>query len=245
MDGVTNSEGVQGASGTKSNILLVSIVGVVVGMLIGAGAVAYFFRGSIFLSIPGVEGSSALSYPDGKVPGLSSRTNIVLPKKMVSEEYYLLINKIISDLQRVGASNNETILPLISTVKQRSAAGNFNGIIDFIIQARDEISNNSDLLATISRDIASLTKINETSTLDADLRNQTVPFLVSADAFVRAFADYFSVLNETLSGSLPTQDLLNTLSGKVTSVQNAGSSLQSELTTLLKLIDQKNKASMP
>ena len=224
MDGVTNGENVQGASGTKSNILLVSIVGVVVGMLIGAGAVAY---------------------PDGKVPGLSSRTNIVLPKKMVREEYYLLINKIISDLQRVGASNNETILPLISTIKQRSAAGNFNGIIDLIIQAKSAIQKNTDLLAATSADIAALTKVNDASTSDADLRNQTVPFLVSADAFVRAFADYFSVLTETLSGSLPTQDLLNTLAEKVASVQNAGSSLQSELTTLLKLIDQKNKASMP
>src|SRR3989344_5881608 len=130
MDGVTNSEDIQGASGTKSNLVLVSIVGVVAGMLIGVGAMFYFFRGSIFLNVPEVGSANQLSYPpDQQAPTLSQGANIILPKKLVSKDYYLLINKIVNELWQTGADNNGTILPLMSTIKQRSAAQNFNGIL--------------------------------------------------------------------------------------------------------------------
>lgn len=231
---------------SKNNVLIAAIAGIIIGALLGVGAMFYFFRGSIFLNIPQVGNASQLSYPpDQKAPTLNQGANIILPKKLVSENYYLLINKIVNELWRAGANNNDTILPLISTIKQRSAAQNFNGIFDLIVQARSEIRKNIDLLTAMGADIAALQKENDANTGDTGLRSQTDSFLISADTFVRAFSDYYSTLNETLSGSIPTQNLLNTLADKITTLQSNGSSLQSELDSLLKLIDQKNKAGIP
>lgn len=245
METATNAGDID-ARDSKNKLLLAAIVGVVAGALLGVGTMFYFFRGSIFLNVPEVGNATILSYPqDQKAPTLSQGTNIVLPKKLVSKDYYLLINKIINELGEVGANNNNTVLPLMNTIKQRSAEQNFNGILDIIVQAKGEIKTNIDLLGATNADIAALQKENNASTSDTDLRSQTVSFLASADTFVRAFSDYYSTLNETLSGSVPTQSLLNTLADKITALQDSGSSLQSELNSLLKLIDQKNKASMP
>lgn len=243
MDTVPSVEDTTNTRGIKSKTVFVPIAGVVVGVLIGAGIVAYLFRNAVFFTVP--TNTSALSYPDQKVPDLNQKTNILLPKKLVGEDYYLLINKIADELKQVGINNNTTILPLMNTIKQKSAARDFNSFFDLIVQAKGEIKKNNDLLATTREDIAAFKKVNDETISDEEIHNQTTILLTSSDTFVQAFTDYFALLNETLSGSIPTQNLLDKLTEQIISLGSAGSSVQSELNALLILIQQKNKIQTP
>jgi len=189
--------------------------------------------------------TKGLSYPnpaDQKVPDINLKSNILLPKKIVGEDYYLLINKIVDDLRVVGNNNVSTLIPLLDSIKQKSAARDFNGFFDLVTQAKNEITKNIALLETTRGDIANLKKINDSTVKDADVRNQTNVLLASSDAFVQEFLTYFALVNETLSGSFPTQSLLDKLTAQVTTLGNAGTSVQSELNTLLTIIKQKNDA---
>lgn len=235
-------------SSPKRKTVLLSILGVLIGALIGAGIVAYLFRDSVFFSAPATVPLSTLSYPDPnaqKVPDINLKSNILLPKKLVGEEYYLLINKIVDELKQVGTNNISTLIPLMDDIKQKSVSQDFVGLFDLVFQAKSEIKKNTALLMTTREDIVAMKKINDASVSDADIRTQTNVLLASGDAFVQSFLEYFSVMNETLSGSIPTQSLLDKLSRQVASLGEAGSSVQTELNTLLTIIKQKNEAIAP
>ncbi|MDO8231689.1 MAG: hypothetical protein Q7T37_00600 [bacterium] len=232
-------------TGNRGKTVLYSIIGVAVGTLIGAGIVFYFFQDAVFFTTPAMSDTKGLSYPnpaDQKVPDINLKSNILLPKKIVGEDYYLLINKIVDDLRVVGNNNVSTLIPLLDSIKQKSAARDFNGFFDLVTQAKNEITKNIALLETTRGDIANLKKINDSTVKDADVRNQTNVLLASSDAFVQEFLTYFALVNETLSGSFPTQSLLDKLTAQVTTLGNAGTSVQSELNTLLTIIKQKNDA---
>lgn len=243
MDAQNDSENPVG----KNIHVIAIVVSVLFGIGIGAGVVFYKFRNSVSLSIPQVQTTGALSYPAGqqKLPSVRQRADIIVPKKLVTQDYYLLINKVVNELQQVQMDHNEKILPLMNEIKQKSGSQDFNGLFDLIIQARSEIKGSSALLATTIADIASLKTANDAGTTDEDLHNETGSFLASANTFSAAFSAYLSTLNDTLSGSVPTQSLLDTLAGRIVALQKAGADLQSQLTTLLALIDQKDKAALP
>ena len=245
MDPTFDIEDPMNTRGTKSNVVVISIIGVAVGMLIGAGIMMYISRDAVFFTAPSTENVGVLSYPDQKAPDVIQKTNILLPKKLVSKDYHLLINKILNELNQVETNNNATLLPLMNSIKQKSAAGDFNGFFDIVIKAKSEIKKNNDLLATASADIAALRKVNGESIKDQDIYAQTASFLTSGDALVQTFTDYFSILNETLSGSIPTQSLLDKLNEKITSLRDAGASFQSEFDALLALMQQKMNAGTP
>lgn len=236
---------VENVSSTRGKTILILIIGVVVGLFISAGVAFFFFKDAIFFMTPSTENIGTLSYPDPsgqKVPDLDLKSNILLPKKLVGEDYYLLINKIADGLKQVGTNNVSTLVPLMDAIKQKSAARDFNGFFDLITQAKGEIKKNSDLLAVTRQDIAAMKKVTAETIKDVDIRKQTDVLLVSSDIFVQAFTDYFAILNDVLSGSVPTQSLLDKLSAQVTSLGKAGTSVQAELNALLTLIGQKNKA---
>lgn len=245
MNAVENAPSTQG---TRGGMILTLIVGVVIGLLISAGAVFFFFKDAIFFMTPSMANTGSLSYPnpsDQKVPDLNLKTNILLPKKLVGEDYYLLINKIADGLTQVGTNNVSTLVPLMEAIKQKSVARDFNGFFDLIAQAKNEIKKDSDLLMVTRQDISAMRKINDTTIKDTDIRNQTNVLLNASDVFVQTFTNYFVILNETLSGSVPTQSLLNKLSAQVTSLGKDSSSVQLELNALLTLMGQKNKETTP
>ena len=244
MDIVPNGH-MASAGSTKGKIVLVSIVGVVAGALIGAGITAFLFRDALFFNIPTMTNVDAPSYPDQKTPDSKTSILISIPEKLVGEDYNLLINKIVNGLNQVRISNNTTLLTLFDTIKQKNSARDFNGIFDLVIQARGEIKKNNDLLAAAREDIVAMKKVNNEGIKDADIRRQTVIFLTSGDTFVQAFTDYFATLNETLSGSIPTQSLLNKLTEQITSLDSDSSSFKSELSALLAVIQQKDKTRTP
>ncbi|MEK7094160.1 MAG: hypothetical protein AAB903_02350, partial [Patescibacteria group bacterium] len=127
MDPTFDIEDPMNTRGTKSNVVVISIIGVAVGMLIGAGIMMYISRDAVFFTAPSTENVGVLSYPDQKAPDVIQKTNILLPKKLVSKDYHLLINKILNELNQVETNNNATLLPLMNSIKQKSAAGDFNG----------------------------------------------------------------------------------------------------------------------
>ena len=245
MNAVENAPSTQG---TRGRTVLILSVGVVIGLLISAGAVFFFFKDAIFFMTPSMVNTGSLSYPNPsnqKVPDLNLKTNILLPKKLVGEDYYLLINKIADELTQIGTNNVSTLVPLMDAIKQKSIARDFNGFFDLVAQAKNEIRKDSDLLVVTRQDIAAMKKVNDTTVKDADIRNQTNVLLNASDVFVQAFTNYFAILDETLSGSVPTQSLLDKLSAQVTTLGKSSSSVQSELNALLTLMGQKNKETTP
>ena len=242
MDIVPN-ENVASTGSTKGKIVLVSIIGIMAGVLIGAGVTVFLFRGALFFNIPVTTNIDIPSYPDQKTPDSKTDILISIPEKLVGADYNPLINKVVNGLNQVGINNSTIILPLFDAIKQKSSARDFGGLFDLIIQARGEIKKNNDLLAAAREDIVALKKVNDGDVGDADIRRQTDIFLTSAGTFVQAFTDYFATLNETLSGLVPTQALFDKLAGQITSLRDAVSSFKSELDTLLTVIQQKDKTS--
>lgn len=228
--------------GIKSKIVFVSVAGVV-GALIGAGIMAFLFRDALFFNIPETTNIDIPLYPDQKTPDSKSNILLSIPEKLVGADYYLLINKVVNELNQVGINNNATLLPLFDTIKQKSIARDFNGLFDFIIQAKGEIKKNNDLLAATREDITALKKVSDETVRDADIRRQTDVFLTSADTFIQAFTDYFATLDETLSGPVPTQTLFDRLAGQIISLRDAGSFFRLELKSLIAIIQQKDKTS--
>ncbi|MCX6788038.1 MAG: hypothetical protein NT108_02670 [Candidatus Kaiserbacteria bacterium] len=234
--------------GSKRKTILIPIIGVLVGALIGAGIVAYLFRDSVFFSAPVTIPLSTLSYPDPnaqKVPDINLKSNILLPKKLVGEEYYLLINKIVDELRQVGTNNTTILIPLMDAIKQKSVSKDFVGLFDLVVQAKSEIKKDMDILMTTREDIIAMKKVTDTTVSDTDIQTRTNALLASGDVFVQTFIDYFSVMNETLSGSIPTQSLLDRLSQQVASLGKDGSVVQTEMNKLLTIIKQKNDAVAP
>lgn len=226
--------------------VLLSIVGIVIGLLIGAGITFSFFKDAVFFGAPKADVAN-LTYPDPnaqKVPDINLRSNIVLPKSIVGEEYYNLINKIVDDLRTVGNSNVSTLVPLLDSIKQKSISRDFNGLFDLVTQAKNEVTNDVAMLEETRNDIANLKKINDTSTKDAAIRSQTDTLLASSDVFVREFLSYFDLVNQTLSGSFPTQSLLDKLTAQVTTLGDAGKTVQNDLSALLNTVKQKNDAAL-
>ncbi len=245
MNSVENAPDNQG---TRGRMILILFAGMMIGLLISAGAVFFFFKDAIFFMTPSMVTAGSLSYPNPsnqKVPDLNLKENILLPKKLVGEDYYLLINKIADELKQVGTNNVSTLVPLMEAIKQKSIARDFSGFFDLITQAKIEIKKNNESLAMTRTDIATLRKINDETIKDTDIHKQTTVLLDASDVFVQAFTNYFAILNETLSGSVPTQSLLNKLSSQVTTLGDAGSSVQKELTALLTLMGEKNKTGTP
>ncbi len=223
-------------------IISLSIIGVVVGLIVGAGAMFYYYQNAVFFNSPDIK-IEGLSYPNPdaqKVPDINLKNRIVLPKSMVNEEYYTLINKIVDDLRIVGNNNVSTLIPLLETIKQKSAVRDFNGFFDLITQAKNEIAKNTALLDETRIDIANLKKISDTSVKDADVRNKSDILLASSDVFVREFLSYFDLVNKTLSGSFPTQSLLDRLTSQVTIVGTSAVTVQNDLSALLATIKQKS-----
>lgn len=240
MYGVENTADTRGI---KSKAVFVSVAGVV-GALIGAGIMAFLFRDALFFTIPSTMNIDVPLYPDQKTPDSKSDILLLIPEKLVGADYYLLINKVVNELNQVGI-NNATFIPLFDAIKQKNAARDFGGIFDLIIQAKGEIKKNNDLLAITREDITVLKKVSDETVRDADIRKQTDVFLTSADIFVQAYTNYFTILNETLSGSVPTQALFDRLAGQIISLRDAGSSFRLELKSLIAITQQKNKTSTP
>lgn len=250
MDPVFNAES---SPGKTRKIVLVSIIAVLVGALVGALAMFLSFRttleNAVFFNPPEPGATQKLSYPnptsDQNAFVASTTTNIVLPKGLVGQDYFLLMQKIANELQQVGVSNISTLVPLMNTIKQKSISGDFNGFFDLITQAKNEIRRNTIILTSTRQHIAALRTLSEGTVKDDDVRKQTGVLLDASDVFVTEFNGYFTTLNETLSGSIPTQDLLDRLARQVTSVQNTGASMQAEFTALLTLMQQKTATSKP
>lgn len=247
MDGAPNVENSLGTR-TSKHVLLISVA-VIVGAFLGAGALYYYYisKNAVFFVAPPTANTSTLSFPNStdlnqKVPDLSQHINIIFPKTLVGQDYYILINKIENELKQVGADNISKLVPLMDSIKEKSAAHDYTSFFDLVGQAKAEIQRESSMLATTRQDITALKQVN-LSTKDADVRKQTDVLLAATDTFVQAFSDYFSVLNETLSGSIPTQDLLNKLTQQITTLQNAGVSVKAELDALLTLVKQKSPTS--
>ena len=238
------SPAVENSAGHTRKIISLSIIGILIGLIIGAGITFYFFQDAVFFNIPKTE-TATLSYPNPdaqKVPDINLKNSIILPKSIVGEEYYTLINKVVDDLRTVGNNNVSTLVPLLDSIKQKSTARDFSGFFDLVTQAKNEITKNTTLLGTTRGDIANLKKINDSTVKDADVRDKTNVLLASSDVFVQEFLSYFALVNETLSGSFPTQSLLDRLTAQVTTLGNAGATVQNDLNTLLSTIKQKNES---
>lgn len=252
MDPVLNAENSQNPAGWTKKFVIILIVAIMAGALMGAGAMFLLFRNTlqnaVIFNAPAPTATNNLSYPpvdDRKAFDATTTPNIVLSKELVGPSYFPLVGKIANELQLVGTNNISTLVPLMNSIKQKGIAGDFNGFFNLVTQAKDEIKKNTAILAATHKDIAAMRVLNDQTVKDMDIHKQTNVLLDASDVFIQEFSGYFATLDETLSGSIPTQDLLDRLAHQVTIVQNAGSSMQAEFTALITLMQQKASSTKP
>ncbi len=219
----------------QKNALFI-ILGIIAGSAVGAGATIFILREAV--SMPNTTALYKTVDTDNTTLPLHTGT-ILIPKALVSEEYHILLNRIVSTINQATTNNNEKIVPLMKMLDQKSKNSEWSGIFDIILSAKKEIKENEELVAGIQADINTLKDINILTTLDKDILGQTVALLELGNPLTNAFIGYFETLGQFLTGKAPTQDLIDSLEEKITNLAGAGKDFQQKLNILLSTVKQK------
>lgn len=231
----------------SKNVLLI-IIGILVGALIMGAGVSVFFKNAV--PTPSLEElNKTVSTIQNEMPDpiaidtliktTKETTKILPPSGLVTEEYSVLINRILNTLNQAAINNNNEIVPLMKKLEEKGKSGDWNGIFDLASDIKQKIGENKKLVASAQADIASLRTINDQTTIDDSLRTQTGTALTAANSLANAFNRYFDRLGEFLTGTIPTQDLINNLNANIVILTNAGKDSQEKFNILLETMHQK------
>lgn len=226
----------------KNALLIIS--GILVGAILMGAAVSVYFKNSP--SAPSMEELSKTintiqnkTLDPATTEAIETTTKILPPSGLVTEEYSILINRIVNTLNQAAKNNNDEIVPLMKKLEEKGKSGDWNGIFDLASDIKQKIGENKKLVASAQADIASLRAVNDQATTDDSLRTQTGTALTAADSFANAFNRYFDRLGEFLTGTIPTQDLINNLNADIVILTNAGKDFQEKLNTLVDTMQKK------
>lgn len=231
---------------TRNAVLI--FVGFVSGMLI-TGFVFFVFFHALAPTLPSAEvvtsSANLIRTAPQKAPSTPDnvQTNILLPMTLVSNEYYETINRIVNTLNQIATNNNETILPPMNEIKQKSQSGDWEGVFDLATLAKIAIQKNKEFATATRNDLYALRSINEKTTSDSSFREQTVAFIDAGDKYADAFMLYLETLEKFLTGKSPTSELIDDLNGKISFLSVANKNFQQEMDNLLSVA--KERSSLP
>lgn len=199
------------------NILII-ILGGLIGSILAGGAFLYFYSTKVE-----VQGSSKdiknLNISGGLTPVsniASSELGTLLSKAQLTPEYKKYLQLIADTVVKIAKSNTDIINPNLESLRQKSLAGDWNGIFDVVATIKTAIKDDRKLLPVLQSNIANLTLENE-SLMDTDpaLKASTDQYIKSSSALMSSFVAYFATLDKVLVGKFPSKELVEELNQRV------------------------------
>lgn len=226
---------------SNKKIILITIAGFLIGTVIGGVGVAFLFRNTLRFQVPNPEEINQLKLSNRQQSTQITKVNILIPKELVTKEYYQLLNSIVDGINTIAVENNEILLPLMNSVKEKSVRRDFSNILNEIFDIRDEIKKINTILFLVQKDINSLDVVNNKDNINETVREYTTTIIGSADTLTDAYANYIQTLSIIFSGPVPTQELLDKLTGDMLLLTKANTKFKSDINSLLKAISREKK----
>lgn len=221
--------------GARDKLALITTSGFLAGVIVGGIVVAFFFKDALRFDIPTPEEIGVLSFPaERQIP--LTETDILLPRELVTEEYYTLLNDIINGINSVAVTNNETLVPLMNAVQEKGMQGDYADLFNTILRVRGEIDMIGNALVSVQENINELERVNNKDVSNQVVHDATATFVNSGYALMGAYIDYLQTLTAMFSGQVPSQELVSQLNENIDLMTSANAQFESNLNSLLRTI---------
>lgn len=172
----------------------------------------------------------------------SSVAVVLVPKAYATQNYYLAINGTVNAYNTIAA-DSEKLAPLLITIRSRASSGDFDGIVNWVIEARTTINDVQRATAQFNQGLSALQVANQTTT-DATTKSLTYDLIALGGPLHSDFDQLWILLAATLDGSGPSAQVLADISAqqqKVTADSAAFSAKVKELLARFEAAVQKTQ----
>lgn len=223
------------------NILLV-FVGVIIGAVIGVGGTYFLYTKAILPAAIDDLGIAENFNPEEATKNINNmkKADAFIPKSLVDQTYHALFEKIINTANTVAKNNNEKIYPAMQLLKEKSQSGNWDGVIDVIVDAKTTIATNRGLVAQMKQDIYSFQNDNNANTKDTTFREKSEILARSGLQLTTSYESYFTVLSQFLTGKTPTKELATDLNIKIKDLSDKNWDFQQKINDVYTIIDSES-----
>lgn len=183
----------------------------------------------------GSSNQSALSATSTAIAVAATSSPIVLiPKTYASQDYFLALNEIVSDITAIN-QNNVALGPVLEQLNALSLSCSYQNFYDLMTQARALADKNQVLTAQFGQHLIALNAANM-ATADAVLKSDTFALITPGQAFGQQMQTYASAVQSLLYGGTPTSAQLTTFQNTVAQTADASQAFAAVLTPLLNYI---------
>lgn len=151
----------------------------------------------------------ALDFP-GYVPeeNLAGTVDIPLPLTVVDQAYITAFNKLTNQGIQLEAQLKKNVYPAMLQVQAEAAAGNYLVMFERMTEAKAQIATMRAMTQTLAADTATFRASYERQTMTIGVRNASSQLTDTATALHTSTARLADLLDQTLKGSVPEQELL-------------------------------------
>lgn len=163
---------------------------------------------------------------------------INISQSIVSQKYNDLMQNVVNAGNNIAKNNNEVIYPIMLNLKSRTRTADWQAVFDTILDAREAIRANLQLVATMRDSTYELRTENISTTKDAGVSQKTQVFAQAALDNAAAYESYLATLTKFVSGSVPTKELAAELNQKIAALFPAQRDFQAKTNALFAAIDE-------
>jgi len=151
--------------------------------------------------------------------GTSTVVVVNVPPADAGQQYSVAINQLVRSFQDIGTTY-EQLVPVLTTLNRKSLAGDYTNFFNVVVQAKSLLAQDELNLAQFGQHLTELAAANNT-TPDAVTKSLTQDLLAKGAAEQSAFGDYFTALDQLLSGPPPTASQLSDVYAKAAVAESA------------------------
>jgi|GEM_PF-6757034 len=161
-------------------------------------------------SVPSSGGTTGTSTPRTPEQILNTPITIAAPKVYVSQAYVAALTAAVSDLQALATSTDK-LGPLLVSMNTKSLSGDFSGFFNIVVQAKVLVAQQKQIAASYAQHLTALSAANQ-QTPDAITKSMTQTLITAATPIQSDLVTYTGFLDQLLSGSVPSPDVITGLS---------------------------------
>lgn len=161
----------------------------------------------------------------------ASSTVVLVPKAYANEAYYVAINRVVDDINKLNAVN-VSLAPVLDVLNTQSLSCDFRGFYDHMTTARDLVDQDQTLTAQFASDLSDFSTANAATT-DATTKTYTADAVSAGQALQQRLQTYTSTLSQILIGDVPTSAQTTELTNEVTATHDASQLFSTKMQVLL------------
>jgi hydrogenase maturation factor HypF (carbamoyltransferase family) len=196
---------------------------------VGAGLIAQYI--STQPQWPDVGGGVDIKQAQAAAQDVIAGTaTLPVPKAYGTQQYGVALN---TSLRQVAiiASSSAQLSTLLIAINNKSLAHDYTGIFDLVVEAKSDIAQQKDQVATLGQDLAVLSQINQ-STPDATTKSATQDLIAKGNQLQVSLTTYNATLAKLLNGAVPTTQQIDDLKAQATALQGYATEFTAAAQTL-------------